>query len=95
MDTWAGGWHSLFLAPVGQLIHLLSLAGFTRSNPQFLGRAGIQDTEKDIGVTSKGSKLECQHEHGRFQYREVCLTLVQSFRQVHFAKDLVFFCIRV
>lgn len=95
MDTWTGGWHSLFLALLGQLIHLLFLAGFTRSNPQFLGREGIQETEKDIGVMSKGSKLEHQHEHGRFQYRAVCLTRVQSFRQVCFAKDSVFSSIRV
>lgn len=48
MDTWTGGWHRLFRALVGQLIHLLFLAGFSRSNPQFLGREGIQETEKDI-----------------------------------------------
>lgn len=82
------------LALVGQLIHLLFLAGFTRSNPQFWGREGIQESEKDIGVTSKGSKLELQHEHGRFRYRAVCLTLAQSFRQVCFWKGLLF-CIRV
>lgn len=80
---------------VGQLIHLLGLAGFTRSNPRFLGRAGIWETEKDIGMTPKGSELEHQCEHGRFQCRAVCLTLVQSFRQVCFAKDSVFFCTRV
>lgn len=77
------------LALVGQLIHLLFLAGFTRSNPQFWGREGIQESEKDIGVTSKGSKLELQHEHGRFRYRAVCLTLAQSFRQVCFCKGLL------
>lgn len=66
MDAWTGGWHSLFLALVGQLMHLLCLEGFTISNPHFSGRARIQEAENYIGAMSKGSKTEHQQEHGRF-----------------------------
>lgn len=66
MDTWTGGWHSLFHALVGQLIHLLCLAGFTISNPHFSGRAKIQEAENYIGVMLEGSKTKHQHERRRF-----------------------------
>jgi len=89
MDTWTGGWHSLFLVFVGQSIRLLCLAGFTICNPHLLGRARIQEVNY-IGAMSKGSKTKHQQEHRRFDSRTVCLAPALSFKQVHFAEG---FCL--
>lgn len=93
MDTWTGGWHSLFLALVGQLIHLLCLAGFTISNPRFLGRPRIQEAKNYIGAMLKGSKTKHQHEHGRFWFQSTLPGTSTVLQASTFCKRILSFAV--
>lgn len=76
VDTWMGGWHSLFLALLGQLIHSLSSASF------WDGQTG--KAENYTGTVSKRSKTNVNMEG--FESRAVHQAPTLSFRQVQFAK---------
>lgn len=91
IDMWTGGWHSLFLALVGQLIYLLCLAGFSISNLQFSGRARIQEAETSTGA--KRSKADYQDEHGRFWFKSNLPDTGTVFQTSVFYKRILSFAI--